>query len=58
MRIWLEGTWIGRAGFDVVRSVSTRRPQPKGPHNVIPGNLGERAWSWGSSGFWEEMLPG
>jgi len=33
----------GRAGFDVMRSAPTKPTQPEGPHNVIPGNLGERA---------------
>jgi len=37
-----EGALIGRAGFDVVQSLSPNRPQPEGSHNVIPGNLGER----------------
>ena len=31
----------GRAGFDVARAVGMCRCQASGPHNVIPGNLGE-----------------
>ena len=35
------GAVIGRAGFDVVRPLSTKGPTPPEPHNVIPGNLGQ-----------------